>query len=105
MSFSQRLLLAVAGVFVCQVMARSDATLFVQEPYGLFGAINPTGHASVYLSRVCAETPVVLKRCGAGEFGVVSSRYDKIGGYDWIGSFLTLADTNSVGKHLSIGSF
>lgn len=84
MSFFQRVLLAVAAVLVCQVMARGDATLFVQEPYGLFGAVNPTGHASVYLSRVCAETPVVLRRCAAGEFGVVISRYHKIAEYDWI---------------------
>ncbi len=84
MSFLQRLLLAVAAVLVCQSIARSDATLFVQEPYGIFGAINPTGHASIYLSRVCAETPVILKRCSAGEFGTVISRYSKIGGYDWI---------------------
>lgn len=84
MSFLEHFLLAVAAVLVCQAMARSDATLFVQEPYGLFGAINPTGHASVYLSRVCAEASVVLKRCAAGEFGVVISRYYKIGGYDWI---------------------
>ncbi len=84
MRFLWRSLLAAAAVLVCQVMARSDATLFVQEPYGLYGAINPTGHASVYLSRVCAETPVVLRRCAAGEFGVVISRYSKIGGYDWI---------------------
>ena len=56
----------------------------MQEPYGLFGAINPTGHASVYLSRVCAETPVVLRRCDPGEFGIVISRYRKVSGYDWI---------------------
>ena len=84
MGFLRRFLLAAAAVLLCQVMARSDATLFVQEPYGFFGAINPTGHASVYLSRVCAETPMVLRRCAAGEFGIVISRYSKIGGYDWI---------------------
>ncbi len=84
MNFLQRLLLAVAAVLVCQSIGRSDATLFVQEPYGFFGAINPTGHASVYLSRVCAETPVVLRRCDAGELGIVISRYSNIGGYDWI---------------------
>jgi len=83
MRFLRRFLLAAATVLVCQV-ARGDATLLVQEPYGLFGAINPTGHASVYLSRVCAETPILLKRCSAGEFGVVISRYSKIGEYDWI---------------------
>ena len=62
----------------------ANATLFVQEPYGVFGAINPTGHTSVYLSRVCADTPVFLRRCDPGESGVVISRYRKIAGYDWI---------------------
>ncbi len=38
----------------------------------------------MYLSDVCAESPVVLRRCGAGESGVVLSRYDGIAGYDWI---------------------
>jgi hypothetical protein len=75
-------LLFIALVFT--PLCWANATLFVQEPYGLFGAINPTGHASVYLSRVCADTPVVLRRCGPGAFGVVISRYRKIAGYDWI---------------------
>ncbi len=39
---------------------------------------------AVYLSNVCAESPVVLRRCGVGESGVVLSRYDGIAGYDWI---------------------
>jgi len=68
----------------CISASWADATLFVQEPYGLFGAINPTGHASVYLSRVCADSPVVLRRCDRGELGIVISRYRKVSGYDWI---------------------
>jgi len=39
---------------------------------------------AVYLSNVCAASPVVLRRCAEGETGVVLSRYDGIGGYDWI---------------------
>lgn len=42
---------------------RGDATLFVEEPYGSFGAMNPTGHAAIYLSKVCAATPTFLRRC------------------------------------------
>jgi hypothetical protein len=56
----------------------------VQEPYGFFGGVNPTGHASVYLSRVCADSPVVLRHCDRSELGIVISRYRKISGYDWI---------------------
>ena len=77
-------LLVLFAAFPWHTPARADAVVFVQEPYGLFGAINPTGHASIYLSRVCADTPVVLRRCAPGEFGVVISRYYKIAGYDWI---------------------
>jgi hypothetical protein len=38
----------------------------------------------VYLSRVCAATPVSLRPCEQGEPGVVISRYHRIEGYDWI---------------------
>ncbi len=79
-----RRFLPLLFALACNTALWADATLFVQEPYGLFGAINPTGHSSVYLSRVCAETPVVLRRCDPGEFGIVISRYRKISGYDWI---------------------
>jgi len=79
-----RCLLPLLFALLCNIALLADATLFVQEPYGLFGAINPMGHASVYLSRVCAETPVVLRRCNPGELGVVISRYRKLSGYDWI---------------------
>lgn len=64
--------------------AQADATLLLEEPYGHFGAFTATGHAAVYLSRVCAETPVRLRRCIPGETGVVISRYNKVAGYDWI---------------------
>ena len=63
---------------------RADAALLLEEPFGSFGAMNPTGHAAVYLSRVCAETPTRLRRCNPGEIGVVLSRYHHIAGYDWI---------------------
>jgi len=39
---------------------------------------------AVYLSNVCAKSPMVLRPCAAGESGVVLSRYDGIAGYDWI---------------------
>lgn len=64
--------------------ARADVVLLLEEPYGTFGGMTPTGHAAIYLTRVCAETPVVLRRCRADEQGVVLSRYHKIAGYDWI---------------------
>ena len=63
---------------------RAQATLLLEEPYSYDGTFAGTGHAAVYLSRVCAETPTVLRRCGAGETGVVLSRYHAVGGRDWI---------------------
>jgi hypothetical protein len=68
----------------CAPLLYADATLLLEQPYGTFGAFNPTGHAAVYLSRVCAETPTKLRRCGPGELGVVISRYHHVGGKDWI---------------------
>ncbi|HEX8815748.1 MAG TPA: hypothetical protein VF753_09625 [Terriglobales bacterium] len=71
-------------VLACTLAVRADVTLFVEEPFGPFGAVNPTGHAALYFSRVCATTPTHLRRCMPGETGVVISRYSGIDGYDWL---------------------
>jgi hypothetical protein len=72
------------AVLACSAAASASATLLLEEPYGTLGFFTATGHAAVYLSAVCAETPLVLRRCAPGETGVVISRYDGIGGYDWV---------------------
>lgn len=72
--------LAVLG---CAV-ARADAALLLEEPFGGFGALNPTGHAAVYLNHVCADSPTHLRLCRDGEIGVVISRYHRVDGYDWL---------------------
>ena len=64
--------------------AQAGATLFLGEPYGYDGAFAGTGHAAVYLSGVCAVSPVVLRRCAPGEAGIVLSRYRGVGEHDWI---------------------
>ena len=64
--------------------ARAEATLFLEEPYSYDGALAGTGHAAVYLSGICAESPVALRLCEPGETGVVISRYHRVAGYDWI---------------------
>ena len=72
-------------VSACACLARaSSATLLLEEPYGKLGFFTATGHAAVYLSGVCAETPLVLRPCAPGELGAVISRYDGIGGHDWV---------------------
>src|SRR5579863_9652501 len=78
--FGGAVLFALAG----SIFAHASATLLLEEPYGKLGFFTATGHAAVYLSNVCAETPVVLRRCAPGETGVVLSRYDGVNGYDWI---------------------
>src|SRR5947209_17412075 len=67
---------------VCR--AGSSATLLLEEPYGKLGFFTATGHAAVYLSGVCAETPLVLRPCAPGETGVVISRYNGVGKHDWV---------------------
>ena len=79
---------AVSALFVlvlaCAGMAHASATLLLEEPYGKLGFFTATGHAAVYLSGVCADNPLVLRRCSPGETGVVLSRYDGVAGYDWV---------------------
>ena len=74
------MLIAAAG----GVRAHADAALLMEEPYGTFGAFNPTGHAAIYLNHICAETPTQLRACRPGEFDVVISRYHRVAGYDWL---------------------
>ena len=64
--------------------AHASVALLMEEPFGTFGAMNPTGHAAVYLNHVCAQSPTELRMCEPGEYGVVISRYHKIHKYDWI---------------------
>jgi hypothetical protein len=71
-------------ILACASFAGASATLLLEEPYGKLGFFTATGHAAVYLSGVCAESPLVLRPCSAGETGVVISRYDGVGGYDWV---------------------
>ena len=80
-----RLLFCLAFyVLVFPRPAQADVALLLGEPYGRFATLTPTGHAAVYLSRVCAASPTVLRRCGPGEAGAVISRYHHVAGLDWV---------------------
>jgi hypothetical protein len=68
---------------ICQ-RSHAQAALLMEEPFGFFGFMNPTGHDAVYFQRICAETPVKLRRCAPGESGAVITRYQGIADYDWI---------------------
>ncbi len=86
MRSSTYLIRVVLGLFVAAAgqAAHASATLLMEEPFGTFGAFNPTGHAAVYLSGVCADEPTHLRLCRPGEQGVVVSRYHHVAGYDWL---------------------
>ena len=58
--------------------------MLLEEPYSFDGAFAGTGHTAVYLSGVCADSPVKLRACLPGEAGVVLSRYHRVGPYDWL---------------------
>src|SRR5258708_1159580 len=78
-------LICVAALCAClSAQLHAQATLLLEEPYSYDGTFAGTGHSAVYLSRVCAESPTVLRRCQPGETGVVISRYHRIADRDWI---------------------
>ena len=87
---SMRIQRTIAFVFVAFLLlcsatrSHSQAALLMEEPYGFFGTVNPTGHTAVYFAHICAETPTRLRRCEPGEMGAVISRYSNVGGYDWV---------------------
>src|ERR1700722_18628367 len=90
---SLKLLFRIAISLLCFAAAirsaHASVALLMEEPYGRFGAMNPTGHAAIYLNHICADSPIVLRPCHDGEYGVVISRYHKIDGYDWLAVPLT----------------
>jgi hypothetical protein len=73
-----------AALALCAPCGCAQAALLMEEPYGFFGALNPTGHNAIYFEHICAETPVKLRRCESGELGAVVARYQGISGYDWV---------------------
>src|ERR1700756_3678483 len=88
--FPIRGILSRAAAFVITLMmthsafAGSSATLLLEEPYGKMGFFTATGHAAVYLSGVCVHPPWSFLPGAREKTGVVISRYDGVGGYDWV---------------------
>jgi hypothetical protein len=77
-------LMASALIWPASLRCHAQAALLLEQPYGFFGALNPTGHTALYFEKICAETPTKLRRCQPGEMGAVISRYQGIAGYDWV---------------------
>ncbi len=81
-----RMLLLLAAA-ACLSPARAELTVLVGEPFGAFGTMMPNGHIAVYLNRVCADGPLHVRMCRAGEpAGVAVARLDAIGAVDWVAS-------------------
>ncbi len=98
LSLCCRALLWVMLATGASAQAHASLTVFVAEPYGNFGTMMPVGHTAIFLDRVCADGPLKLRQCRAGEpAGVVIARYHAIGPYDWMATpvlqFLYAADT------------
>jgi hypothetical protein len=82
---SGALILAVlAAISWAALPAAASVAVLVEEPYGGMSGMDPSGHSAVYLDHVCAASPIKLRTCREGELGVVVSRYDGIGHYDWL---------------------
>lgn len=78
------LLIALAFVLIGSTRSQGQAALLLEEPYGFFGTLNPTGHTAIYFARICADTPTKLRRCEPGEMGSVISRYSDVAHHDWV---------------------
>ena len=79
-----KLYFLLSQILLFALPLRADIAMLLQQPYSTFGAFNPTGHTAIYMSRVCVDSPIELRRCHDGETGAVISRYHRVAGYDWI---------------------
>jgi hypothetical protein len=61
-------LIVLAMVFAAR--AGASAPLLLEEPYGTLGFFSPTGHVAVYLSGICADSPLALRPRAHGELGL-----------------------------------
>jgi len=74
----------LASLLLASKPSQGQAALLLEEPYGFFGTLNPTGHTAIYFARICAAGPTKLRRCEPGEMGSVISRYSDVAHHDWV---------------------
>ena len=74
----------VCGLMLICASAKASVAVLLEQPYGKLGFFDTAGHSAIYLDHVCAASPTELRPCREGELGVVISRYDGIGHYDWL---------------------
>jgi len=65
------LLVAFAFQLLLSARCSAQAALFMEEPYGFFGTVNPTGHGSVFCARLRRDAdkiaPLPAGRDGCGD--------------------------------------
>jgi len=67
---------ALGLVFLLCTCARADVGLLLGESTGLgMSRWTSAGHSAVYLSNVCADSPIHLRPCAPGQQGIVLSNY------------------------------
>ncbi len=84
----KRCFLLLSFLVLClSTRAKGDISLFVQEALGASGEATSAGHAAIYFTNICAETPVKLRLCKEGEMGTVINNYADFGTdrkYEWM---------------------
>lgn len=79
--------LALAVVGLTCPRANADVGVVLNESLDQsVDKISSTGHSAVYFSRICPESPILLRLCGPGENGSVMSNYINIGedhSFEW----------------------
>jgi len=87
----QKILVAVCILTAARLPLHADIGLLLNakpnvHPELVKSEIIGAGHAAVYLSRVCPESPVKLRLCNPGEMGSVIQNYEdymEIQPYEW----------------------
>ncbi len=93
------------AVMVCS-RGHAQGALLLQDADGIAEVLSPTGHDAVYFARICAASPIKLRRCAPGELGAVIGRYRGIAGHDWLAMPLipylySVEDASQVPEHVS----
>lgn len=89
---SVRLLAVPILLLLRPEVSLGNISLLVEEAVGGAGEFTGSGHAAVYLSNLCAESPTQLRHCKPGEEGAVVSTYPEFGAqksYKWMAIPLT----------------
>lgn len=81
-------ILLILSTGVC----KPNVSLLLEESVGGAGEFTGSGHAAIYFSALCAESPSRLRHCKPGEEGAVITTYPELGtktNYKWIALPLT----------------